>query len=180
MLPRLNIMVKRETESLTSWSSQLCWACYPSKMEKNHSYRDRKAMNHYPYPRTKDQMGTVGVTWLTLVLGSLEVWFLQGCGTFISASALSSLTHYATITPNKTALLWKWWDFFHLHYRRCRRCEFNPCIRKMPWRRAWLRPPVFLPGKFRGQRSLAGYSPWARKELGMNEHTHNFRNRKQR
>ena len=26
-------------------------------------------------------------------------------------------------------------------------------------------PPVFLPRKFHGQRSLAGYSPWGRKEL---------------
>ena len=24
--------------------------------------------------------------------------------------------------------------------------------------------PVFLPGKFHGERSLAGYSPWGRKE----------------
>ena len=24
--------------------------------------------------------------------------------------------------------------------------------------------PVFLPGEFHGQRSLAGYSPWGRKE----------------
>ena len=24
--------------------------------------------------------------------------------------------------------------------------------------------PVFLPGKFHGQRSLAGYSPWSHKE----------------
>ena len=35
--------------------------------------------------------------------------------------------------------------------------------------------PVFLPGKSRGQRSLAGvhgipYSPWGCKELDMNEH----------
>ena len=27
--------------------------------------------------------------------------------------------------------------------------------------------PVFLPGKFHGQRSLVDYSPCARKELGM-------------
>ena len=27
--------------------------------------------------------------------------------------------------------------------------------------------PVFLPGKFHGQRSLAGYSPWGREELDM-------------
>ena len=25
--------------------------------------------------------------------------------------------------------------------------------------------PVFLPGKFHGQRSLVGYSPWGHKEL---------------
>ena len=31
--------------------------------------------------------------------------------------------------------------------------------------------PVFLPGEAHGQRSLAGYSPWDRKELDMTEHT---------
>ena len=30
---------------------------------------------------------------------------------------------------------------------------------KFPWRREWLLNPVFLPGEFHGQRSLAGYSP---------------------
>ena len=29
--------------------------------------------------------------------------------------------------------------------------------------------PVFLPGEFHGQRSLAGYSPWGHKELDMTE-----------
>ena len=29
-----------------------------------------------------------------------------------------------------------------------------------PWRREWLPTPVLLPGKFHGQSSLAGYSPW--------------------
>ena len=29
-----------------------------------------------------------------------------------------------------------------------------------PWRREWQRTPIVLPGKFHGQRSLAGYSPW--------------------
>ena len=32
------------------------------------------------------------------------------------------------------------------------------------WRRDWLPNPVFLPGKFYGQKSLVGYSPWGRKE----------------
>ena len=45
-----------------------------------------------------------------------------------------------------------------------KRCGFNPCVRKIPWRRACQPTPVFLPGKFHDLRSLAGYSPWGRKE----------------
>ena len=30
---------------------------------------------------------------------------------------------------------------------------------KIPWRRTWQPTPVFLPGEFHAQRSLAGYSP---------------------
>ena len=36
----------------------------------------------------------------------------------------------------------------------------------------WQPNPVFLPGKFQGQRSLAGYSLWDHKELDMTEHAH--------
>ena len=32
--------------------------------------------------------------------------------------------------------------------------------------------PVFLPGKFHGQRSLEGSSPWGCKESHTTEHTH--------
>ena len=31
--------------------------------------------------------------------------------------------------------------------------------------------PLFLPGEFHGQRSLAGYSPWGRKESDTTEVT---------
>ena len=31
--------------------------------------------------------------------------------------------------------------------------------------------PVFLPGKFHGQGSLAGYSPWGRRESDTTDHT---------
>ena len=40
---------------------------------------------------------------------------------------------------------------------------FNPWIRKIPWSRKWHHTPVFLPGKFHRQSSLAGYSPRAAK-----------------
>ena len=32
-------------------------------------------------------------------------------------------------------------------------------------------PHYFLPGKFHGQRSLVGYSPWGHKELNAIEHS---------
>ena len=47
---------------------------------------------------------------------------------------------------------------------QCRRCGFNPWVGKIPWRRKWQPPPVFLPGESHGQRSLEGYSPWGHKE----------------
>ena len=54
---------------------------------------------------------------------------------------------------------------------KCRKRRFNSWVRKIPWRRKWQPTPVFLPGKFHGQRSLAGYSPWGHKESDMTEHT---------
>ena len=53
--------------------------------------------------------------------------------------------------------------------RRCKRCRFDPWVGKIPWRRKWQSAPVLLPGKFHGQRSLAGYSPLGLKELDMTE-----------
>ena len=37
------------------------------------------------------------------------------------------------------------------------------------WKRAWKPTPIFSPGEFHGQRSLAGCNPWGRKELGTTE-----------
>ena len=51
----------------------------------------------------------------------------------------------------------------------------NSWVGKIPWRRKWLPIPIFLPGEFHGQRSLAGYSPRSFKELDiiewLNTHT---------
>ena len=46
---------------------------------------------------------------------------------------------------------------------------FDPRGRKIPWRRARQPTSVFLPGESHGQRSLAGYSPWGRKESDTTE-----------
>ena len=55
--------------------------------------------------------------------------------------------------------------------RRHRRRQFELCIRKIPWRRAWQPTPVFLPGESHRQRSLAGYSPQSCKELDTTDVT---------
>ena len=54
---------------------------------------------------------------------------------------------------------------------QCRRLRFDPCVRKIPWRRAWYPTTVFLLGKFHGQRSLEGCSLRDRKELDRTEVT---------
>ena len=50
--------------------------------------------------------------------------------------------------------------------------EFDSWFGKIPWRRKWQSTPAFLPGKFHGQRSLVGYSPWSRRELDITELAH--------
>ena len=45
---------------------------------------------------------------------------------------------------------------------QCGKHGFDPRVRKIPWRRKWQPPQVFLPGKSHRQRSLAGYSPTVR------------------
>ena len=49
------------------------------------------------------------------------------------------------------------------------RYEFNPGVRKIPWRRAWQPTPIFLPGESHGQRSLVGYSLKGCKESDVTE-----------
>ena len=50
--------------------------------------------------------------------------------------------------------------------RRCKRCRFDLCVGKIPWRQKLQPTPVFLPGEFQGQRNLEGYSPGGHKRIG--------------
>ena len=57
--------------------------------------------------------------------------------------------------------------------RRCKRHRLNPWVGKIPLGRKWQPTPVFLPGKFHGQRSLAGYSSKGQKSwTRLNTHAH--------
>ena len=55
---------------------------------------------------------------------------------------------------------------------QCRIPRFDPWVGKIPCRRAWQLTPVFLPGESDGQRSLAGYSPWAQVKCGWVHEQH--------
>ena len=63
---------------------------------------------------------------------------------------------------------------------QCRRhrFRFNSWVKEMPWRRKWQPTPVFFSEKSHGQRSLAGYSLWGHKQLGMTEWLRTHRNNK--
>ena len=69
-----------------------------------------------------------------------------------------------------------WWRSGKESTWQCRGCKRQ--VWKISWRRKWQPTPVFLPGEFYGQRSLADCSPWGRKELDTTEqlsthiHTH--------
>ena len=43
--------------------------------------------------------------------------------------------------------------------RRPKRHGFDPCVGKIPWRRARQPTQVSLPGEYHGQRSLTDYGP---------------------
>ena len=67
---------------------------------------------------------------------------------------------------------WAFFDRQHLFLTVCPKCGrhgFDPWVGKIPWRRHWQPTPVFLPWKSHGQRSLAGYSPWAHNASNMTE-----------
>ena len=51
-------------------------------------------------------------------------------------------------------------------------CLFNHSCPCSNWNRKWQPTTVFLPGKLHGQRSLAGYSLWGRKESDTTERLH--------
>ena len=47
-----------------------------------------------------------------------------------------------------------WWLSGKESACQCGKCEFDPWVRKIPWRRKWQPTPVFLPGKSHRQRGL--------------------------
>ena len=85
----------------------------------------------------------------------------------------------------KETLIWHWVGFLGgavvknppVNVGEIRDYRLSLCVRKILCSTSkWQPTPIFLPGKFHGQRSLAFYSSWGHKELDMTErlstHTH--------
>ena len=114
-----------------------------------------------------------------LLIVSLSHYFISS----FSMRNLSSMSFFLVYSISKLSLFFHyipmepcWIKNIYIHSDsvvkshfvcECRRCGFNPWIRKIPWRRKWQPTPVFLPGKFHGQRSLVGYSPWGNRRVGQ-------------
>ena len=89
-----------------------------------------------------------------------EAWCAAVHGVTKNQTWLSDWTDWGDLT-------FPWWLRWWKICLQCRRLEFDPWVRKIPWRREWLPTPIFLPGESHKQRSLAGYSPWCCKEFDM-------------
>ena len=108
--------------------------------------------------------GQSSLIWESLVLGGPIEFYVP-----LLYFALTNCVIYNVIPVLIRKGLPRWLSDieFACQCRRCRRHEFAPWIRQIPWRRKWQLAPVFLPGKSHGQRSLAGYSPWDHKRVGL-------------
>ena len=97
------------------------------------------------------------------------------------AAAAATLSLHRNLAVSASAGLLRWLSSKESAYqcRRHRRCGFDLWVGKIPWRREWQITASFLPGKFHGQRSLAGYSPGGSqrvKHSWVTEHARSFSN----
>ena len=85
---------------------------------------------------------------------------LTRCGPGLCYWVCVQWTYVASDRNMDRCLLPKWHSDKESAYQcnRWKRPGFDLWVRKIPWSKKWQPTPIFLPGKFHGQRSLAGYS----------------------
>ena len=109
------------------------------------------------------QCGLVSLLYVLLIPDTFPSWRVawwsshsQACEFFPSFSSIIGFwaIYRASLVTQQAMQEMQW-----------RKCKFDPWVGKMPWRRKWQPTPVFLPGEFHGQRSVAGYNPWGHKRV---------------
>ena len=128
-------------EALTPWIRSWCWEGLRA--------RERDDRGQDGWMASLTQWTWVLVNWE--MVRDREAWHAAVRGIAKRWTRLSywSTTHCLGASGKEPACQCK------RHERR----EFNPQVRKIPWRRAWKPTPVFLPGESRGYQILEGYSP---------------------
>ena len=122
----------------------------------------------------------------SFLLWLLHLWWILHCrATWKAPVNLSRNTFYKYLLSQIFDKHWtrgnSWTEFSYVQWQgdiyflldgtvlknQYRRWGFDPWVGKIPWSGKWQPTAVFLPGKFHGQRSLAGHSPWGQ-SLGHN------------
>ena len=89
-------------------------------------------------------------------LNQLLLLFALARGDRLLLSGLNPLCFVCFVITFLTDISHKrlpWWLSGKESVCQFRRHGFDPCVGKIPWRRAWQPTPVFLPGEFHGQGS---------------------------
>ena len=93
-----------------------------------------------------------------------------GSKTMSLASPALAGRFFTTEPPSKQLPRWRHGKESARQCRGRKRPGFNPWVRKIPWSREWQPSPVFLPGKFHGQRTpVHGVT---KSQTRLNTHTH--------
>ena len=113
---------------------------------------------------------------LTGLLHSSQLLFLLGKNALLPLCCGNLHTAFHGCSPQITIFYWSWIKYIcWRNIWQVAQTVKNPpsmqetWVGKIPWRREWPPTPVFFSGEFHGQRSLAGHSPWGRKESAMTE-----------
>ena len=114
--------------------------------------------------------------WKVKVKSLSRVWLLATSWTAAYQALLSmgfSRQEYWSRVPLPSPPRWCSGKDSACQCRKLKRGGFHPWVGKIPWRRKWQPTPRFLPRKFHGQKSLAGYSSWGlRVRHDWAQHTH--------
>ena len=149
----------------SSFIHHMCWGCVCSGTVLTGCW-EQGLMIHCPWPLEWPSSYCLWKIILTLPTRSLFGCIPTEVDNSVSAQAFWTLVeNYGPSGPSQVAQV----KNPPTNARRHKRREFDPWVKKVPWSKKWQPASVFLPGESHGMRSLAGYSPWGRKEPDTTE-----------
>jgi len=124
-----------------------------------------RKVNGNPLQRSCLENPRDGGAWWAAVYGVAQSW------TWLKRLSSSSSRSAGSYGSSIFTFLWNLHTFSIVAVSIYIPTSSTGWVRKIVWSRKWQSTQVFLPGKFHGQRSLAGYNPWGCKQSDMTEHS---------